>query len=355
MKKIIIFLMLVGLLSCNLQETETKKQQEFIQIENQTLFDHKIVLNTYKKNNILHCATPYSLRLLIEDHTAKGGWVTSDNYYDLNPLIKPIFTNDYYIKYGKDSLIIRYLDQPLKYVDTLKASEVSMNEELRFFREYMGTYAVGNSKNSLLVCISTNTSYSSYDEYYVIDISSNLNALALNSQQPQSKPEYSYHKVNFLNPPKTNLGYVNYYIETLNSANDKFYISLRVGKTYLVDENYNAKLVIEETSDDVVFFDGFYYAFTRENVYKSVNGINWDLYLDSFTLGYNFDYVTINNKLYCYYGSQIWNIDFKNGSLNELSNSGLEGHLITSINEFYDKIYVSTYSGLFSKDIAEFY
>ena len=102
---------------------------------------------------------------------------------------------------------------------------------------------------------------------------------------------------------------------------------------------------------------GLTFRFSESKLYESENGLSWN-YLgildNSFRL---LNYSTIDGKTIAYYYSQIFQIERSDSGfdIKELSVEGLFGHRITSITEFKGIVYVTTLSGVFYKDLEDFW
>ena len=102
---------------------------------------------------------------------------------------------------------------------------------------------------------------------------------------------------------------------------------------------------------------GLTFRFSESKLYESENGLSWN-YLgildNSFRL---LNYSTVDGKTIAYYYSQIFQIERSDSGfdIKELSVEGLFGHRITSITEFKGRVYVTTLSGVFYKDLEDFW
>ena len=96
------------------------------------------------------------------------------------------------------------------------------------------------------------------------------------------------------------------------------------------------------------------YAFTTSfSLYFSNDlGENWEIYAH-FSGWVSF--FEIAGKLCAHRDDDIHEINFNTGEVIELDNWGLEGNEITSINVFNDKVYITTLSGLFYRNVDEFF
>ena len=92
-----------------------------------------------------------------------------------------------------------------------------------------------------------------------------------------------------------------------------------------------------------------------EQIYVSIDeGETWTLFASDFIYPTT-RFFTIQDKLCFYIGSQIAQLDIEKGVITELDNSVLDGNEITSVNEFKGRVWVTTLSGLFYKDTANFF
>ena len=90
-------------------------------------------------------------------------------------------------------------------------------------------------------------------------------------------------------------------------------------------------------------------------LYFSVDrGYTWNLFATGFP-AYKIKFFQVNNQLCFYVFSQIVTIDLQNGLIQELDNTGLEGSEITSVNEYDGKVWITTLSGMFKKNIEDFF
>lgn len=90
------------------------------------------------------------------------------------------------------------------------------------------------------------------------------------------------------------------------------------------------------------------FAIYSGKLFRSTDGINWDTWIEGFP-GYDFRFFTIDENIYLYIYSQIFWLDAANLKLIEIDNTNIATNEITSVTVFYDKVYVTTLSGLFTK------
>lgn len=147
----------------------------------------------------------------------------------------------------------------------------------------------------------------------------------------------------------------NYPYVTIISFNDRFFVSLS-SSPYIVYPTGEVEKIDDIPWSCLEFFsfgDNFY-AFTSNNqIYVTYNsGENWELFSHISSWVSCFE---IAGKLCCHRYDDIYEINFDSEEVRELDNWGLEGNEITSINVFNRKVYISTLSGLFYRELAEFF
>ncbi len=151
-------------------------------------------------------------------------------------------------------------------------------------------------------------------------------------------------------------------------AFDDFYLISSRNKTYKMDKSGNIQLILNERSFDFFKFNGKYFAFAGTTqasfdmrLYSSENGTDWKLFLtnwrtfDQIPFDFICKFFVVNNKLYYFRFDKIAYIDFENLAYREVDTSNIETNYITSVAEFNNKVYVSTKSGLFYKELEDFH
>ncbi|MEH0156007.1 hypothetical protein V6R21_17805 [Limibacter armeniacum] len=160
-------------------------------------------------------------------------------------------------------------------------------------------------------------------------------------------------------PERINFSYL------VNCIEDKFYLT-GIDETYLLSADEEFHIIDEHSIRKIFKIDGVYYGLTYKaeqgvktfKMLSSYDGINWQVFADPVREDLHlFNYKEIDGKTLAYIGDHIIHfyktdvtIEFK-----EISNIGLEGNQITSISEFNGRVYVTTLSGVFIKDIEDFW
>jgi len=149
--------------------------------------------------------------------------------------------------------------------------------------------------------------------------------------------------------------YINY-VALIASYKDRFFVSAGNGN-YIVYPNGTYRMLSQVNgylSDVFTYHDTLYTLTYFSDLFRSVDdGENWTLFASDFPSGEAKSF-HIGNEIYFYVYSQIFRADFTTGVVKELENSGLETNEITSINQYGDKVWVTTLSGMFYTSIDDF-
>ncbi len=145
-------------------------------------------------------------------------------------------------------------------------------------------------------------------------------------------------------------------IRSILPVGDDFLISTGRSNYYL-DENNQLEEVLAQSLNNLFQVDNEWIGTTTRSVYRSSDGLTWteggtpDRILDLISFDKMGDH-TIG-----IYNSQIFLFDIEGDNLQitELDNEGLFGHEITSVDTFNDRVYVATLSGVFVKDLEDFW
>lgn len=145
------------------------------------------------------------------------------------------------------------------------------------------------------------------------------------------------------------------YLISLHSFGNDFFISCS-DQTYKLSPQLELKSVFPGTLFKIVKQEDTLYGFTNSEAFISTdNGESWQFTSNidrSFRLS---NFAIIDNEIIGFYNSQIFHLDIQSESARELLNDGLHGNQITSISHFLDKIYVTTLSGVYTRNYSEFF
>jgi hypothetical protein len=146
------------------------------------------------------------------------------------------------------------------------------------------------------------------------------------------------------------------YVALIASYKEKFFVSTDQG-TYIAYPNGTYKSLSQFKSyltDIFTYHDTLYTLTYSQTLYRSTDqGETWSYFASNFPSGQAKSF-HIGKETYFYIYSQIFHVDFTTGEIKELDNSGLEYNEITSINQFGDKVWITTLSGMFYTNIDKF-
>lgn len=154
-------------------------------------------------------------------------------------------------------------------------------------------------------------------------------------------------------PIDSNLGGV----LSLHTIDGNFYAclsnaTLRITPTYEVTQVSNEKLY------QVFKYRGALYGLGYTYLYKSTNnGLSWFPLLQVSENAYRNNYAVIDDELLAFKNDQILHLTITDNKIEqkEILNDGLEGDEITSLSLFKGKVYITSFSGVFTKDYSTFF
>lgn len=331
------------------------------QVNEYFLLDNKILLNSTVSSGNYYVAG--LLRLSMFDgpslEPAKRGAPVNDQSLTYKPAMQdhfimyrgsasaPLILNSakYYNVTGLISIF------PFRWGLQLHELDSAYSEEARvgvtFHRNYIGAF---NDQNQFLAFIDDGGATVGLNvSFCLID----LNPQVIPCASPDSCLELSPQLTRIPYPTPTSV-----FLRHIDSYKDRFFAY--VDGDFLIIYSTGQMRSIPEVQGTVVeIFDyqGNVYAVTEfpELIYISQNeGETWSLFAANFFYA-PIRFFTIRDKLCFYVYSQIAMLDVATGAITELDNSGLEGHEITSVNEYHGRAWVTTLSGMFYKDINDFF
>lgn len=137
---------------------------------------------------------------------------------------------------------------------------------------------------------------------------------------------------------------------------DDFLLSLGQN-TLLLDENNQLEEVLAAPLNNLFKVDNEWIGLHSRSVFRSADGRTW---IEGGTPDRNLELISfdkMDGHTIGIYNSQIFLFELGSDELQitELNNEGLFGHEITSVDTFNEKVYVSTLSGVFVKDLEDFW
>jgi len=144
------------------------------------------------------------------------------------------------------------------------------------------------------------------------------------------------------------------YLVSITTIDKNFFITY-TNKTFKVTSDRQVTEVFNEPIFRIIKLDNTLFGITDDALYKSDDqGNSWHKISAVQSFMSDIHYKVIDNEVFGFYYSQLFKIDFGKNEIKEIVNDGLEGHRITSICKFKDKIYVTTFSGVFYKEWEKF-
>jgi len=154
------------------------------------------------------------------------------------------------------------------------------------------------------------------------------------------------------------------YVRGLFSFDENFFVSIDDGFWKIKPNSDKVKAFFSGgNSHDVVRkmirYKDHFLAFTdyEGNIYQSdLSGEVWNKVGSNFHPYFDeMDFFQVGDTLCFYAYSQLYTLNLDNETIKELDNTGLEGNAITSVNQFNGKVWVTTLSGLFTRDEKDFF
>ncbi|WP_282037076.1 hypothetical protein [Saccharicrinis aurantiacus] len=146
-------------------------------------------------------------------------------------------------------------------------------------------------------------------------------------------------------------------IRSLHSIGKYFFASC-LYHTIRIDDEFKVDYIYPTSLVKIFEFNGKLYAFSDYDFLCSDDkGLNWKVLSSNIGNLHQVNYSVINGRLIGYYNSQILEFSLSDTEISwqYLVNDGLKGHKISSISFYNDKAYVTTLSGLFTKEYSDFF
>jgi len=148
------------------------------------------------------------------------------------------------------------------------------------------------------------------------------------------------------------------FLISLHSIDEHFFVT--GNHTFRISPDLEFETVFEDRFYKIFKYDNKIYGATRDEIYVSTNqGLDWQKLFEFGGSGALFDvnFYEIDGHLVATEDSQLFDFNFTDTTLEikEILNTGLEGNEITSVALFNDKVYISTLSGLFEKELDMFF
>ncbi len=336
--------------SCTKTITETVIEEPSWKLHESLEHDDKIILNGYVSSedkfflsslqkfwkfdlcenepslvyNNEYCFSPLSMNYkpIISDY------ISAYSNENLTAIVFKLNENPDEKSYGYEYIYIHNIDSTL-----YDSAELAINS----FRKPVGAF---NNQNQFLTVIMNSGNSKSYGAYFCLidyEFGDSYSGIEITSTQ--------------------NIHFFSYYLPTsyIKSFANRFFVGTDgITYPYLVYPTGDYHAMDVPSCLEFFSYQDTLYAFTTSFYLYFSNdlGENWELYAH-FSGWVSF--FEVAGKLCCHRNDDIHEINFNTGEVRELVNWGLEGNRITSINEFNGKVYITTLSGLFYRDVDEFF
>ncbi|MBS3742261.1 MAG: hypothetical protein KGY74_09090 [Candidatus Cloacimonetes bacterium] len=341
-KEIAISLILIFLVNCSENTNETDIEPSWKLVE-ELDYANKIILNSY--------VTTDSMYYYLSTH--RGFWeyeqgdLEPDLRYNYGNAItqtleyKPVISDSISAYLSEDKTEIRLGLNRSQYDVILEIISVwdidsTFSDNARFamsyFRNPVGAF---NDNNQFLTVVESGSGQS----FCLINYSFDDSYSGIKINQLQNIYSFSPHFI----------------YKNILSFSSNFFIALNTAP-YMVYPSGETKEIEDIPWSCLEFFtyknDLYGYTSNFEIYVTYDSGENWEFYAH---ISAWVSFFEVSGRLCCHRHDDIHEVDFVNEEVRELDNWGLEGNEITSINEFNGRVYISTLSGLFYRDIDEFF
>jgi hypothetical protein len=158
----------------------------------------------------------------------------------------------------------------------------------------------------------------------------------------------------------TNFGYIqvelpvenDIKVHRMESDGVNFYITT-TENSYRVEPNGDFQQIFDFPIREYFKYQNNWYADAGNAIYKSSDtGMSWELVADNLNYDGFRQFFEVENDLFFYYEDKVYNVtNISTFDYQELESRLLDGRKITSAIVYYDKVYLSTMNGIFSKPI----
>lgn len=344
------FLLLTTLISCKEESVDeiVNQTDDKLWIQDTRLTgENAILLNSFASDNTLSISGINSW-ITIDTNNVYEGCINFSNYLS-NSISKKIPITD---------------DLFAWYIDTV----LIFNSTKRFVHDYLPTFRLSrfgsevskfsywsiNRKNECLSiskslhCLVPVTKKDNYPAFFLVKPNYYINSQ--NEVDVIASTENAFIKKVNWNPSST-------YIENLYTAFDKFFVSMTDG-FYGIDTIGNVKMLLDVPISQVISKSDSLFAISFSGVvyFSSDMGENWSSFCEISPDISRLKWASLDNTIIAYpylNGGQLYIIDVGNHSMiiDTLASGGLKDKEITSLSEFKSKVYVTTLSGLYYKDL----
>ena len=344
------FLLLITIISCQKESIDeiVNQTNDKLWIQDTKLTgENAILLNSYASDNTLSISGINSW-ITIDTNNVYEGWINFGNYLS-NSISKKIpITDDLFAWYTDTVLIFNSTKQIFH--DYLPAFRLS-----RFGSEVskFGYWSINRKNECLSIskslhCLVPVTKKDYYPAFYLVKPNYYINSR--NEVDVIASTENAFIKKVDWYPSSTSIG-------NLYTAFDKFFVSMNDG-FYGIDTIGNVKMLLDVPISQVLNRSDSLFAISYSGVvyFSNNEGENWSSFCEISPDISRLKWVSLDNSLIAHpylSGGQLYIINVGNQSMtiDTLASGGLKDKEITSLSVFNSKVYVTTLSGLYYKDL----
>lgn len=250
--------------------------------------------------------------------------------------------------FGEKRLIFTSMEMPVSSGTTFNLSMKEVDPEFASFSFPSATFSDAYAINENQVILVPYSIYLPGSNQTVIQ--GNFPRFALVQASVDEFEQVDTLSTSFITPIDDLLG-----VLKIQSLRDDFLVSAISG-TYRITEDGVITKVLDDPLYDFIPLEGQLYGLSRSFLYRSTDdGLSWQTIS---TISPDFvllNYEVIDDVVIGHYLDQLYQLKFTDTNLEtvELQNEGLEGHQITSVARWNGKAYISTLSGVFTRDWQE--
>jgi hypothetical protein len=295
--------------------------------------ERKILYNGFSDGSALYICGLYYFPVI----DSSGYCTFYFNHGRMSAFSKPVFSKTYNASCLSDERTLFFRENESPFTDLIISlqdidSTFSDKAEIcnQHYSDFMGAY---NDQDIFLTVINTG------GIMYLLFIELERGGSVLDLKIKDSR------KVSFI--------YDVYYNVIMSLGDDFFVSSSDAG--YKISSTGEFRKVIDQVIFETYNYNDTLIAIGPYELYKSTDtGETWERIADNWPFC-NATFFQIENQLCFYVTDQIWTINLGTGIMREIDNQGLATNEITSVSAFCRKVYVTTLSGLFYKDMEDFF
>jgi len=350
LKKIIFALFLLSLFQCKKDEPVEAEPENIWKLHESFLYEDKIQVNSYASDDSLYFMGQNQFSsLFIDGQSGTEEQVIHYSTYAYPTEYKPPISSLFYPLVNAHTGIVTFYSTPNPvFAGTMTSVNLSQFDSSFVAFEYPSWFtsegALINDRNQCLVGYR--------DDDGTIGISLMIAEIAVDY-------EFGIPNLEVVSTSKITGNFELQWLISLHSIDEYFFVT--GDHTFRISPDLEFETVFEDRFYKIFKYDNKIYGVTRDEIYVSTNqGLDWqkliEVVFDTFATISQFSFYDIDEHLIATRNSQLFEFDFTDTTLEikEILNTGLEGNEITSLALFNDKVYVSTLSGLFEKELDMF-